>query len=790
MARVNHKLVKQRLNEKRSKISDRQFFTSRLLAGHFEDMAAAQTRRYHYQRRIHVNLVWQPKDGSLAYTDNQYITINAGHPFVTKTKGRENRYEIVCGLFAHEVGHVLFTDFLSGQTFFNRLEAFQWYPGTPMMTTMQDRGNEIKLWDYLKADPKNLTAAQYLAHHITNVVEDGYIENRMLTGFPGSLGHALTALRDIHYASIPTVSELVEQEENGDRTRFETELQLMLSYAKYGEIKYGDTPLTDPRIQTVFSLITAIDEALLQPSGKERLRATGQIMVRCWPEIQEYLEIIKQRQQDTADAGSDPGLAELLKQLLGSMAGASTPGAGSTTPVFDPSSTVVPCATTAQRSKTQANAAQTETAEESSEAESSETASQTETAEEGSGTDSAETASQTETEKNSEKSQSGGNSSGANQSGPSPDSSGNSVTPMGASGNGKWGATPTEMGRIPLQQTRKLSEPTGGTTEYNDDYEATACENAAADIARILDQMAEKAACQELESERLQELNDVAQSLSYGDIHEGVNIRVNRIKSVDETLIEQYQTIAPPLLTISRQLQKSLLQQLKDSRRGGKQTGLLMGRRLDTHTLHRNDGKVFYKNNLPNEIPQLTVGLLLDESGSMCSCDRCTYARAAAIILYDFCQSLEIPVMVYGHSTGYSSAGSTVDLYSYAEFDSFDNDDRYRLIDISARGSNRDGAALRYVAERLSRRPEPGKLLILVSDGQPADTGYYGTAAEEDLRGIKHEYQRKGILFVAAAIGDDKENIERIYGDSFLDITDLKQLPSKLTAVVKKHLRF
>ena len=52
MSRVNHKLVKQRLNENRSKITDRQFFSSRLLAGHFEDMAAAQTRRYHYNRRV------------------------------------------------------------------------------------------------------------------------------------------------------------------------------------------------------------------------------------------------------------------------------------------------------------------------------------------------------------------------------------------------------------------------------------------------------------------------------------------------------------------------------------------------------------------------------------------------------------------------------------------------------------------------------------------------------------------------------------------------------------------
>ena len=58
MARVNHKLVKQRLNEQRSKISDRQFFSSRLLAGHFEDLAAAQTRRYRYNRRVRVNLYW------------------------------------------------------------------------------------------------------------------------------------------------------------------------------------------------------------------------------------------------------------------------------------------------------------------------------------------------------------------------------------------------------------------------------------------------------------------------------------------------------------------------------------------------------------------------------------------------------------------------------------------------------------------------------------------------------------------------------------------------------------
>lgn len=210
-----------------------------------------------------------------------------------------------------------------------------------------------------------------------------------------------------------------------------------------------------------------------------------------------------------------------------------------------------------------------------------------------------------------------------------------------------------------------------------------------------------------------------------------------------------------------------------------------MGRRLDAHALFRSDGKVFTKNALPSQPPGMAMGLLLDESGSMCSQDRATYARASAIILYDFCQALRVPVMVYGHTTGKDS----VELYSYSEFDAIDREDKYRLVDISARGSNRDGAALRFVAERLSHRTEELKLLILVSDGQPAHTGYYGTEAEADLRGIQQEYRRKGILFVAAAIGDDKENIERIYGDSFLDITDLNQLPVKLTQVVKRFLR-
>ncbi|MCM1508928.1 MAG: nitric oxide reductase activation protein NorD [Ruminococcus flavefaciens] len=759
---MNHKLVKQRLNEQRSKISDRQFFSSRLLAGHFEDLAAAQTKRYHYNRRVRVNLYWKPKEEHIASTDNLFVRINTGNPMVTKVKGRENRYQIVCGLFAHELGHVLYTDFLVGQTHTNYLTNCRWYPYPPDLKTAADVRNEKAFWNYVKADPKNLEMVQFIAHYISNMIEDGYIENRILADFPGTLGYGLGKLRERHFDSIKTVTELIEREEDGRYHIFESILQIMLSYAKFGEIKYGDEPLSNERIQTVFSLILDIDNALMSRSGKERLNVVNTTLVRCWDYIESFCEVCKERQETAEASGSTAGITDTMTEILKSIVGGSDIGEGNSTPVPETSGGPQKSATAAARAKTHEKAKESEEGNESED----------------------ESASpQTEAEDKEKPSEFGE----ASQSSEDAESPIDIDAPAGASG--KQEVSDTESGRIPYQQSESLSEPLGGTMETNEDYEREQYDRAASDIERILDKMAEKAACEQLENERIRELNDVAQNISYGNIHAGVNIRVNRISSVDEELIEQYDAISSPLINISRQLQKSLVKQLKENRRGGKQTGLIMGRRLDAHALCRNDGKVFYKNSLPNEIPELAIGLLLDESGSMCDCDRCTYARASAIILYDFCRSFDIPVMVYGHSTSYSDSSNTVELYSYAEFDGYDHDDKYRMMDIGARGSNRDGAALRFVAEQLSKRPEPIKILMIVSDGQPAASGYGGSAAEEDLRGIKQEYQRKGIIFVAAAIGDDKQNIERIYGDSFLDITDLNQLPTKLTNVVKRHIR-
>lgn len=776
MARVDHKKIRQLIAQKQKTVTDRQFFSSRAFAAYFADMALAQTRRYGYHRRVKVRTVWEPKNGNTAMTNNELIWLNAGHPSITQHKSRAERYAQLCGLFAHELGHVLYTDFITSQTHLTRLDSGFWYPEPPPLRTSREQHAEEELWDYSGDSRKHQSMVRFIMHDIMNILEDGYIEQRIIAEYPGVLGQNLQARRASTFADMPTLSQVIENEPEQGHVWL-TIQQALLSYMKWGELKYGDTPLTDERVQVVFGLLPELDKALLSRDLRDRCRAANLIMVRCWHYIKDFLDHCEEVAEQATPGGDDSVAVGILQQLVSALAGASAAAEGSSAPATGAPGKAAPPtsgSTVANRAKTAMLAAQ---AAEESEEETENTAGSAVGAEEQEGDDGTESPTPLGTSEDDE--ENGSNGSGGLGDELSAGSSDNQQP------SNCQTVSDTEQGRLPQRQTDTLSVPEGGTTEHDDTYRGTGYANAASDIARILEAVAEDAVHTSLEKERKRELNELAQSISYGNIHNGVNMTVHRICEVEPELRDEYDEVADDLLHISRQLQKSVTQKLEDSRRGGKQTSLLMGRRLDAHAIARLDGRVFCKNALPNEAPALSVGLLLDESGSMCSCDRATYARATAIILYDFCRALDIPIMVYGHST----SSGRVDLYSYAEFDAIDRDDRYRLMDISSRGSNRDGAALRYVAEQLAKRTEDVKILMLVSDGQPADSGYYGTAAEEDLRGVKQEYQRKGILFVAAAIGADKDNIERIYGDSFLDITDLNKLPVKLAGIIKRYIR-
>lgn len=341
-----------------------------------------------------------------------------------------------------------------------------------------------------------------------------------------------------------------------------------------------------------------------------------------------------------------------------------------------------------------------------------------------------------------------------------------------------------ETARITAHRTETIISNGDGSIVQDSEYEGAGYEFSATDIERVLEEIATGKVNESLEEELSEELQSEATSIQYGNAHRNINITVHRMSHVNQNLIDSYTAVAPQLLMLSKRLQRSVSAILRDKRQGGKQTGLYVGKHLDQHAFHRNDGRVFCNKRLPTEPINMSVALLVDESGSMCGCDRITKARATAIVVQDFCEKLGIPIMIVGHT----ASCAHVELFSYADFKSVDKKDRYRLMDMSARYCNRDGAALRYVAEKLSKQNSDVKMLFIICDGQPNDDGYTGTAAEADLRGIKLEYSRKGVQIFAAAIGDDRANIERIYGAGYLDITDLNQLPIMLTQLIARNL--
>ena len=132
------------------------------------------------------------------------------------------------------------------------MASYRWYPWPPALKIVTDVANEKALWEYVKESPENLEMLQFLAHQISNVLEDGYVENKMLNNFPGTLGFGLETYRELKRKEIPTVTDFIEQEENDGRHIFESILGIMLSYVLFGDIKYGEEPLTDERISTGF----------------------------------------------------------------------------------------------------------------------------------------------------------------------------------------------------------------------------------------------------------------------------------------------------------------------------------------------------------------------------------------------------------------------------------------------------------------------------------------------------------------------------------------------------------
>ncbi len=110
---------------------------------------------------------------------------------------------------------------------------------------------------------------------------------------------------------------------------------------------------------------------------------------------------------------------------------------------------------------------------------------------------------------------------------------------------------------------------------------------------------------------------------------------------------------------------------------------------------------------------------------------------------------------------------------------------RGRIGGLTPRRNTRLGAALRHAARRLDEQPARLRLLVLLSDGFPNDTGYRAERAIGDTRRALSELASRGIRFHAVTVNHPADaRLDRLYGRARHHvITDVCGLPARLLRV-------
>ena len=760
------------------------------------------------------------EDSGIALTDGRTIYLNTANIVTEQFRERKEKMASHEGLTAHECGHIRYSDFDRRTIYTNGFSQGRIFPRPPQGQTPAEKRAAEELKQFVRRrDKAAVSVIGTTASNLNNILEDVYIESKMCQRYPGSVRTSIQRNAAALLGQIPTAADRKTEKNDG----LDIMTDLILRYARSGETE--EEKAYDRQYRTCLAACRSrIDEAVGSDDPDIRYLAANELLLKIWKYVKKAI------QRARADLGRDfmklppheqekkarEYLNENLK--LSSLSG----GYGGLCRRFK---TIEGWDGSLDSGK--------ETGQEGSGQEKEEQEKENGQTEKEGKDGPGEGGQNGGIEKEQSQSRKGQESNTREECGPQENSSqekasqgkrskaenGGSQEDQGEAGkekegegensdngeNGENGKNGNDGSKVPshiiLLRLGQLAaqgdgddcnEEQGGEVGLPGRRGGIRTGEISRDLLEILNKAAEEAYGKQEEIKLRKHLEDEAEDLSPEGIHRDVPVKVYREVEITPGMEAGYKRIEPEIKKTAGRLRQTV-EEILIRKEGGVMSGLYMGKRLSRGNLYRQDGKIFEKRILPEEGFSVAFGVLVDNSGSMMIDDRIGQARKAALILYEFCRSLSIPITVYGHSTCSVSVGGSyregVAMYSFAEFDSVDGKDHLRIQGMGSCQCNRDGLALRFVGKHLAKREEEVKILTLISDGSPAGVNYGGEAAKEDLRRAKQELHKMGVTLFSAAIGDDRKVIEDIYGDSFLNISDLRTMPQKLAALLLRYIR-
>jgi hypothetical protein len=183
----------------------------------------------------------------------------------------------------------------------------------------------------------------------------------------------------------------------------------------------------------------------------------------------------------------------------------------------------------------------------------------------------------------------------------------------------------------------------------------------------------------------------------------------------------------------------------------------------------------------------LAVVILLDLSEStnekMQGSDKTVIelTREACALVATAINGIGDPFAIHGFN---SDGRHDVHYYRFKDFkEKFTDDVKARLAGMTGGLSTRMGAAMRHAGQHLLKQPERRKLLLLVTDGEPADID------ERDPQHLRYDTKKaveelygKGVMTYCMTLDPNADNyVKRIFGGSNYTVVDnVDRLPEKL----------
>jgi len=196
-----------------------------------------------------------------------------------------------------------------------------------------------------------------------------------------------------------------------------------------------------------------------------------------------------------------------------------------------------------------------------------------------------------------------------------------------------------------------------------------------------------------------------------------------------------------------------------------------------------------FKNKIENKILDAAVTVLVDMSGSM-NGTKVQYALASTLLVNEVCSTLNIPVEILGFTDGYNASMEIAPvMFVYKNFSDLriDNERIKGCFSMSSlfMYGNPDGENILWAHDRLVKRKEKKKLMIVMSDGSPAATKSSIGLENFTLKAIREIEASKNVDIYG--LGLCSNAVEYFYKSRSI-VNNPEDIPSKLLELIERKI--